>query len=281
MESFFQAVLHQPFLQHALLGGVLASIACGLVGTYVVVRRIGYMAGGIAHAVLGGMGIAYFLGKSPLSGAIVAALFTAIIIGWVSLHLHEQQDTIISALWAVGMAVGIIFITKSPGYNVDLMSFLFGNILMIPLQDLYFILGLDLVIVFTVLLFYKQLLAVSFDEEFARLRGVSVDFFTLLLLCLVALTVVILIQVVGLILVIALLTLPAAIAGQFARSLGHIMLLAILLGVIFTSGGLALSYGPDLPTGATTVLLAGLGYLIATLLRHVVGRIRPSFFSWL
>lgn len=281
MESFFQAVLHQPFLQHALLGGVLASIACGLVGTYVVVRRIGYMAGGIAHAVLGGMGIAYFLGKSPLSGAIVAALFTAIIIGWVSLHLHEQQDTIISALWAVGMAVGIIFITKSPGYNVDLMSFLFGNILMIPLQDLYFILGLDLVIVFTVLLFYKQLLAVSFDEEFARLRGVPVDFFTLLLLCLVALTVVILIQVVGLILVIALLTLPAAIAGQFARSLGHIMLLAILLGVIFTSGGLALSYGPDLPTGATTVLLAGLGYLIATLLRHVVGRIRPSFFSWL
>lgn len=281
MESFFQAVLHQPFLQHALLGGVLASIACGVVGTYVVVRRIGYMAGGIAHAVLGGMGIAYFLGKSPLSGAIVAALFTAIIIGWVSLHLHEQQDTIISALWAVGMAVGIIFITKSPGYNVDLMSFLFGNILMIPLQDLYFILVLDLVIVFTVLLFYKQLLAVSFDEEFARLRGVPVDFFTLLLLCLVALTVVILIQVVGLILVIALLTLPAAIAGQFARSLGHIMLLAILLGVIFTSGGLALSYGPDLPTGATTVLLAGLGYLIASLLRHVVGRIRPSFFSWL
>jgi len=279
VESFFQAALQQTFLQHALLGGILASIACGVVGSYVVVRRIGYMAGGIAHAVLGGMGIAYFFGQSPLGGAVIAALFTAIIIGWVRLHLHEQQDTIISALWAVGMAVGIIFISQSPGYNVDLMSYLFGNILMIPRQDLYFICGLDLAIVITVWLFYKQLLAVSFDEEFARLRGVSVDFFTMLLLCLVALTVVILIQVVGLIMVIALLTLPAAIAGQFARSLGPMMFLATLLGTLFTSGGLVLSYGPDLPSGATTVLLAGLAYLVATLLRHVMGRFTPSFFS--
>ena len=214
------------------------------------------------------MGAAYFLGKSPLGGALIAAIGAALLIGWVSLHEHRQEDIMISALWAVGMAAGILFISRTPGYNVDLMSYLFGNILMIPRRDLYLIAFLDLGIAVTVLLFFKQFLAVSFDPEFARLRGISVEFFSLLLLTLVALTVVILIQVVGLVLVIALLTLPAAIAGNYTRTLGRMMVLSILLGFLFTSGGLALSYQPDLPAGATIVMLAGGGYLLSTLGRR-------------
>ncbi|BCA80629.1 metal ABC transporter permease [Desulfuromonas sp. AOP6] len=271
METFFEAVLNQTFMLNALIGGLLASIACGIVGSFVVVKRIGYIAGGIAHAVLGGMGIAYYFGYSPIGGAIVAALLSAGIIGWINLHWKQQEDTIISALWSVGMATGVLFIARTPGYNVDLMSYLFGNILMIPRQDLYLIFILDLAIALIILLFYKQFLAVAFDEEFARLRGVRVDLFYLLLLALVSLTVVILIQVVGLIMVIALLTLPAAIAGHFVHSLAKMMVLATLFGAFFTTGGLFISYQPDLPAGATTVLLAGLGYLLSSLfasLRH-------------
>lgn len=250
-------------MQNALAGGLLASVACGTIGSYVVVKRIGYLAGGIAHAVLGGMGIAYYLGRAPIEGALVAALVFAFILGWVSLRMQQQEDTIIGALWAGGMAVGILFISQTPGYNVDLMSFLFGNILMIAPEDLYWIAALDVLILLIVFLFYKQFIAVSFDEEFARLRGIPVERFYLLFLSLVALTVVILIQIVGLILVIALLTLPAAIAGQYVRSLSLMMLLATGFGMLFTTGGLALSYEPDLPPGPTIILLAGAFYLIS------------------
>lgn len=265
MSAFLGALSHHAFLQHALLAGLLASIGCGVMGTYVVVKRITFLAGGIAHTVLGGMGIAYYLGYSPFAGALLSALLSALLIGWISLRWRQHEDTLIGALWAVGMAVGILFISRTPGYNVDLMSYLFGNILMVPRQSLYLMGLLDGVILLTVLLFYRQLLAVAFDEEFARLRGVSVNFFYLLLLCMVALTVVLLIQVVGLILVIALLTLPAAIAGQYTHSLASMMGLAVALGMVFTSGGLALSYSPDLPAGATIILLAGGAYLLSTL----------------
>ena len=265
MSGFFSALAEHSFLQYALIGGMLASIGCGIMGTYVVVKRIGFLAGGIAHAVLSGMGIAYFLGRSPLAGALIAAVIAALIIGWVHLRSRQQEDTLIAALWSVGMAIGIVFISRTPGYNVDLMSYLFGNILMVPSRSLYLMAGLDAVIVLTVLLFYKQFQAVAFDEEFARLRGVPVDALYLLLLCMVAITVVLLIQVVGLILVIALITLPAAIAGQYLDSLGRIMSVAIVLGIFFTSAGLALSYEPNLPAGATIILLAGGTYLLSTL----------------
>ena len=269
MSAFLAALATQSFLQHALAAGVLASIACGIVGSYVVVKRIGYLAGGVAHTVLGGMGVAYFLGRSPIGGALVAALLAAAIIGWVNLRLRQHEDTIIGALWAVGMAIGVLFISRTPGYNVDLMSYLFGNILMVPREDLLLMAGLDAVIVALVVLFRKQFLAVCFDEEFARLRGVPVGLFYLLLLWMVALTVVILIQVVGLILVLALLTLPAAIAGQYTRTLAAMMLVATLLGMAFTGAGLALSYEPDLPAGATIILLAGVVYLFSALGRGI------------
>jgi len=215
------------------------------------------------------MGIAYYLGRSPIEGALVSALVFAFILGWVSLRMQQQEDTIIGALWAGGMAVGILFISKTPGYNVELMSFLFGNILMIAAEDIYWIAGLDLLILTIVFLFYKQFIAVSFDEEFARLRGISVERFYLLFLSLVALTVVILIQIVGLILVIALLTLPAAIAGLYIRSLSLMMVLASIIGMVFTTSGLAISYQPDLPPGPTIILLAGSFYLISLILNQI------------
>jgi zinc transport system permease protein len=265
MTGFLEALAQHGFLQNALIGGILASIGCGVMGTYVVVKRIGFLAGGIAHTVLSGMGIAYFLGRSPLTGALISGVIAALIIGWIHLHGRQREDTLIAALWSIGMAIGVMFISRSPGYNVDLMSYLFGNILMVPRQSLYLMAGLDVAIVLTVLLFYKQFQAVAFDEEFARLRGVPVDLFYLLMLCMVAITVVLLIQVVGLILVIALLTLPAAIADQHVGSLGRMMWLAIGLGMLFTSGGLALSYEPNLPAGASIILLAGGVYWLSML----------------
>jgi zinc transport system permease protein len=269
VSELFTALATSVILQNALLAGVVASVACGVVGSYVVARRITYIAGGIAHCVLGGMGIARYLNvvhgfKSvqPLDGAVVAALAAAIIIGWVSLRAKQREDTVISALWAIGMAVGVLFIAKTPGYNEDLMSYLFGNILLVSRENLVLIIALDVLVVGVGLLFYNKFLAVCFDEEFARLRGVPVEFYYLLLLCLTALTVVVLVTVVGLIMVIALLTLPVAVAAHFVSRLWHVMALSTVLSAILTTAGLALSYGPDLPAGATTIALAGGLYLI-------------------
>lgn len=270
--EFLQSLSSHSFLQYALAAGLLASVSCGVMGTYVVVKRISFIAGGIAHAVLGGMGVAYFFQQSPILGAIIAAVISALIIGWVNLRQHENADTIIAALWAIGMAIGVIFISKTPGYNSDLMSYLFGNILLVTQKQIWIMLILNVIVVGTVVVFYKQFLAVCFDEEYARLRGVNVEFYYLLLLVSVAITVVLLIQVVGLILVIALLTLPAAIAAQYQDSLLRIMIVAIVLGAVFTSAGLAISYQPDLPAGATIILVAGSVYLISTFVRTLFSR---------
>jgi zinc transport system permease protein len=278
--DFFQAVVQHSFMLNALLTGALASIACGVVGTYVVSRRITYIAGSIAHSVLGGMGVARYLSivkgwewLHPLHGAVVAALFAAVVIGWVSLRGKEREDTLIGAIWAVGMAVGILFIAKTPGYNEYLMSYLFGNILMVSGQDLIMIAVLDAVVLLIAVLFYNQFLAVCFDEEFARLRGVRVSFFYLLLLCLTALTVVIMVEVVGIVMVIALLTLPAAVAGHFTRTIAQTMVLSALLCVVFTTVGLALSFSPDLPAGATIILVSGAAYVLVT----VAARLRRPY----
>lgn len=263
--EFFSALTEHTFLQTAVAAALLASIGCGVMGTYVVVKRITFIAGGIAHTVLAGMGAAGYFGFDPMAGALAAAVVAALLIGWVRLQWKAQEDTLIGALWAIGMAVGILFISKTPGYQTDLMSYLFGNILLVPQQSLWFMVALDAVLLIVVAAYHRQFLAVSFDEEFARLRGVPVAFFYLLLLVLVAVTVVLLIQVVGLILVLALLTLPAAVAGHYVYSLASMMLLATLLGSAISLCGLALSYTPDLPVGPTIILLAGAVYVISAL----------------
>lgn len=277
MTDFLHAVRTLPLLQYALLMGVLASVACGVIGTYVVSRRITYIAGAIAHCVLGGLGAARFCQVRyewawfhPLLGAALAAFASALVIGWVSLRAKEREDTVISAIWSVGMAVGVLFISQTPGYNEDLTSYLFGNILLVSPSDLWLMALLDGLIVAVGLLFYHKFLAVCFDEEFARLRGINVEFYYLLLLALTSLTVVVLLKVVGIIMVIALLTLPAAVAGFFSRTLWQMMLLASLISVALTTGGMAASYGPSLPVGATTIVLAGGVYLAILIMRRFV-----------
>ena len=265
MSEFVSALSQHSFLQSAVIAALLASVGCGVMGTYVVVKRITFIAGGIAHSVLGGMGAAVYYGFDPLHGALLAAIIAALLIGWVRLSWRAQEDTLIGALWAIGMAVGVLFIAKSPGYQSDLTSYLFGNILLVPGDSLWFMLGLDLILLAVVGAYHRQFLAVVFDEEFARLRGIPVGFFYLLLLVLIAVTVVLLIQLVGLILVLALLTLPAAIAGHYVHSLGRMMLIAVLLGSVISVSGLAISYAPDLPAGPTIILLAGLAYVASAM----------------
>ncbi|NLC52711.1 MAG: metal ABC transporter permease [Firmicutes bacterium] len=261
MGAFLAALLQYNFIQNAVLAGVLSSLACGVTGVYVVVKRITFISGGIAHAVLGGIGVAYYLGQEPLLGAALTALGSAVLLGLINLTALQHEDTIIGALWAVGMAVGIIFMALTPGYSVDLMSFLFGNILMVTEPVLWALFILDLVILLVVVGFYRQFLLVCYDEEYARLRGLPVKTLYILLLALIALTVVILIKVVGLIMVIALLTLPAAVAGLFTHNLRRMMVVATGLSFLFILSGLVFSYQLNLPSGATIVIMASLGYL--------------------
>lgn len=272
MNTFFYALTHYSFLQYALIAGVLASITCGIAGTFVVLKRITFISGGIAHTVLGGVGLAYYLGINPYWGAFAAAIVSAVVIGMVKLKADQHEDTVIGALWAVGMATGIIFMHLKPGYNTDLMTYLFGNILLVTRQELYILLGLTLFITVVVMMLYRQFVAVCFDEEYARVQGLPVDALYLLLLILIALTIVVLIRIVGLILVIALLTMPAAIAGLFTRTPGPMMLWAIGIGMLVTTGGVALAYTPDLPVGATIIVLAGLLYLFSVMLRTIITR---------
>ncbi len=284
MISFLTDFSKYAFLQYAVFAGILAGVACGIVGTYVVTRRITYVAGAIAHSVLGGLGLALYLQKvrhwefiHPYHGALAAGIFAALVIGIVTLKAREREDTVIGAIWAIGMAVGILFIAKTPGYNPDLMSYLFGDILMVSSRELWLIGALDLAIVALGIIFYHHFLAVCFDEEFARIRNLNVEFFYLLLLCMTAVTVVLLVTVVGIIMVIALLTLPAATAGNFSRSLWRMMLLSIFLSIALTTSGIAISYGPDLPTGATIIVLSGIAYLFSLLIKIFI-RKRRNFF---
>jgi len=270
MIEFLNSLVEFQFLQNALLAGVLASVGCGVIGPFVVINRISYLAGGIAHAVLGGMGAAIYYQVDPLLGALLSAIVSALLIAYIKLKWHQQEDTVIGALWAVGMATGILFISQTPGYNTELLSFLFGNILMVSSTDLNIMIALDIILISFVLVFYKYFVVISFDQEFAKTRGINANFFYTLLLVLVALTVVLLIQVVGLILVIALLTLPAAIASQYFFSIHKIIGLSILLGLLFTSSGLVISYQPDFPAGATIIVLSGSAFLISTFIKKPV-----------
>lgn len=253
-------VLTLSFFQNALIGSILVSIACGIIGTYVVINRMVFMAGGIAHGAYGGIGIGLFFGLAPLFGAAIFAVILALIIATITLKKQERTDSIIGVIWAFGMAIGIIFIDLTPGYNVDLMSYLFGSILSISNFDIWIMLGADFIIILIATLFYRQLQAMSFDMEFASLRGIRVKFLYYLLLSLVALCVVLSIQAVGLILVIALLTIPSYLAELFTKHLHVTMFLATLLASFFCLLGLFVSYFLNISTGATIIFIATLSF---------------------
>lgn len=260
-------ILEYSFMQNAFLAAILVSVACGLVGTYVVVKRIVFISGGISHAAFGGIGLGYFLGVNPILAAIPFSIISALIMGITSKKVKISEDTAIGILWSLGMAIGIIFINLTPGYVPDLMSYLFGSILTVPVNDILIMFILDIIIIITVILFQREFQGISFDEEFSHVMGMPTTAIYLLLLSLVALSVVVMIKVVGVILVIALLTIPAAIAKQYTYKIGQMMILAVILGILLTTGGLYVSYLFNLASGATIVLVLGLGFVISSLLQ--------------
>ncbi len=278
MGDFFAALFNPmvPFIRYALFAGLLSSIPFGIIGTWVTIKRISYLAGAIAHSVLAGIGISlYFSAKynlswlHPLMGALISAIIAALIIGFVSIKAKEREDTVIGAIWATGMSLGLLFIAKTPGY-ISPMTYLFGNILIISRTDLIMLVVLDIIVIILGFLFYHQFQAISFDEEFARIRGLKTNIFYFLLLLMTAITVVLMTTIIGIVMVIALLTIPAAIAGFFAKKIWLIMLIAVGLTAIFTTSGLMISYITDLPAGSTIILISGVVYLTSVVIKKII-----------
>lgn len=272
MISFFEALRTNPMLFSALLAGLAASIVSGIIGSYVVVKRIVFISGSIAHSVLAGIGLAFWLERaqgiswiSPLYGAILAAVISALIIGWIYLYYRQREDTVIAALWSIGMAIGMLFISQTPGSNVELANLLVGNILWVSPTDLTILFALDIFVLVLVMFLHKRFLAICFDEEQARLQGISVNALYILLLILISVAIVLLIQVVGIILVMTMLTIPAAIANMLTVRLSRMMMIAVALSAIFCLLGTGVSYYLDWPGGATIALLAGLAYVVTLL----------------
>lgn len=271
--------LQFEFIRHALIAGLLASVLCGIMGTLAVVNRIVFLSGGIAHAAYGGIGLAFFFGWPFLIGTMGFSLGAALIMAAVTLKAKHRGDTIIGVVWAVGMAFGVILLDLTPGYNVDLMSYLFGSILTVPESELWTMLAISVTIAFLVAFYYKDLLALSYDEEFARIRGVPVTMLYFSLIIMLAITIVLVIQVVGLILVIALLTIPPFIIEKHVKSLARMMIGSSLLGALFTLVGLWLSYTYDLTSGASIILVAGAGFFLALVWEYAVIYLQRSEFS--
>ncbi len=277
MSEFFDAVQNIPIIRYALLAGIVSSFTFGTVGAFVVTRRIGFIAAAIAHCVLGGIGAAIYFSRvydlpwlTPMLGAVVVALLSAAVIGWVSLRAGEREDTIIGAIWAFGMASGLLFIHYAPGKAVSLESYIFGNILLTSRGDVIATVVLGVIVLALIALFYHKLVAVCFDEEFARLRGISANAYYLLLLGITAVSMVLMVRLVGIILSLALLVLPAATASRFSRRLWVIIVTAIGLTLIYNTGGLAISFQLDTPTGPFIVLIASLIYGISFFAKKVV-----------
>jgi zinc transport system permease protein len=267
--------LQLEFMRNALAAGLLVSLICGVLGTLVVVNRIVFISGGIAHAAYGGIGLGLYFGVSPALGATLFSVAISMGMGVASIKNKERADTIIGVMWALGMALGIIFTELTPGYNVDLMSYLFGSILSVPGSDVWYMVCLNLVVLLFVFYFYKELVAMSYDEEFSFVVGIPVRALYFALLGLISLSVVMIIRVVGLILVIALLTIPPFIAEKYTSSLGKMMVLASLLSMVFTLAGLWVSYQFNLASGATIIMVAGVGFFLSLAVDAVAAR-RPS-----
>lgn len=277
MIEFFQA-FHDPdniFLIHALAMGGLGSIALGIIGTLVTIKRIGYIAGAISHSILGGIGLALYLQVNvgiywfdPMLGALFAAIISAIIVGIVSIYTDEREESIIGAIWALGMASGILLIDKTQGY-FNLTSYLFGDILLISKKDLYFVILLDFVIVSICILFFHRIFGICFDLEFTAIKGINIASIYIILLLLTAMTIVFLVRLVGVVLVIALLTIPPAIASFYTKKLWHMMTAAVFICMFFIWTGIGMSYRFSLSSGPCIIILAGLVYITSMIVNKV------------
>jgi len=264
--------LQFEFMRNALFAGFFASLICGVIGSFVVVNRLVFLGGGIAHASYGGIGAAFFFGVPYFVGTLGFSLVAALVMTAVVLKARGRADTFIGVLWAVGMAIGIILLDLTPGYNVNLMSFLFGSILAVPGTDIWWMLVLSIITIASGTYFYRDMLAISYDDEFARLRGVPVNRLYFFFMGLVAVSIVVIIRVVGLILVIALLTIPPFIAEKYSSSLRMMMGLSTLFAMIFNLGGLWLAYAFDLTSGAAIILVATTGFFISMIADFFISR---------
>jgi len=261
-------ILQYEFIQNAIIAGILVSIISGIIGSLIVVNRMVFLSGGIAHTSYGGIGLAVYFGFPIFLGASLFAVSAALLIAYITINNKDKIDTFIGFIWAVGMAIGIILIDLTPGYNVDLMSYLFGSILAVSKDDIYFMAILLVSIVLMLLFWYRDILAVSYDTQYAKLRGINVKFFYTLILVMSALTVVVAIKVVGLILVIALLTIPIYISEKLSQSLLSMMVISGVLSSFFTIIGLYISYSFDISSGASIIMVSAIGLGLFSLLKR-------------
>ena len=261
------SALQFEFMRNALLASIIISILCGIIGTLVVVNRLVFMTGGIAHSAYGGVGLGLYTGISPFLGAGIFAVLNAIIMGLATVKDRDRADTVIGVLWAIGMATGIIFVDLTRGYNVNLMSYLFGSILSISKEEIYISAFFTILLIGWVCLFYKELLAISYDEEFSYVIGIPVIPLYFLTLIFTAISVIIAMRMVGLILVIALISIPPYIAENCTYSLAQMMALSSLFAMFFSIAGLWISYYFNISAGASIILVAGIGFFISYLLR--------------
>ena len=250
------------FFMHAFWASLFSAISCGIIGTYIVSRRIVFISGGITHASFGGIGIGYFLGLNPILGAAVFAVLSGLGIQLFTQKAKLREDSSIAIWWSLGMAIGIIFIYITPGYTPNLMSYLFGSILTVSTTELWLMGGLSLLLIAFFTLMYRTILYVAFDEEFAHTTGLPVALINYLLISLIAITIVLNIRVVGIILILSLLTLPQAMANIFTKDFKQMMLLSVIIAFVGSFTGLLVAYFADIPSGAsiifTLIILFGL-----------------------
>lgn len=258
----FSSLLKYQYLQNAVMAGLLACIVCGIIGVIIVEKRLVMMSGGIAHTSYGGVGLGYLIGIEPIIGAFIFSILASLGIGFIRRRGQEKSDTVISLLWSLGMALGILFVGLRKGYPPDLSSYLFGNILSVTRFDLLLIFALTLIVVIVIFLFFNSWKAYLFDEEFARIAGMKTALLEYILLALIAMTIVVLIRVVGIIMALALLTAPAAISALIVRGLKQRMLASIVLGGFFIISGLWISYELKISSGASIVIVSVISYII-------------------
>lgn len=278
-------LLQFAFIQRMLIAGFLASIVCGIIGSYIVIKRIVFISGGIAHTTFGGIGFAYYISYlgiitlEPLVGAMIYALLAAIILGLPYVRKRFREDSTIGVLWVVGMALGILFLNQVDRSIIivqDPVSILFGNVLLIKMNDLYLMLGLVFTILIITILLFRDFQILTFDEEFARISRVNVDALYMLLLILIALSTVVLIKVVGVVLVLAMLTIPAAISNLFTHNLRSMMSIAVAIGVVMTFLGSVVSLAFNLPPGAMIVLSLAFLFLFTLIVKNIKQRIKKQ-----
>lgn len=256
------------FFQKAFLAAVFASLSCGIVGSYIVARRIVFISGGITHASFGGIGLAFLVGFNPLIGAVAFAVGAALGIQFFTKVAQVREDSSIAIFWSLGMALGIIFIFLTPGYTPNLMSYLFGNILTVTVSELLWMFILNILIILFFSLYYRKILYIAFDEEFARAAGLPVNLINYLIITLVALTVVLNIRVVGIILILSLLTIPQATANLFTKDFRNLLILSSAFAFLGTISGLFISYFLDIPSGATIIFTLILIFGLLRLYKH-------------